>query len=284
VSKPLARIAGAAVALVGTLVVGVVVARLVWNRETAQAVGRLGGPTRADTTHPAVYSPGELAGLPAPVARYFTFALTPGVPLVQRATVRWTGEFLAQPSGDWSPFTANEVFVVHPPGFVWNASIQVARLLNTQVRDSYAQGAGRMRGKVAGLYSVVDDGDTPEMATAALQRYLAECVWFPTALLPSGGVRWTPIDDSTARASLTDRGVTAVIQFHFAADGEATRISALRYRSTGGAMVPTQWVGTIGHYQRVHGMMLPGSGEVEWELPEGRSPYWRGQAVSVEYQ
>jgi len=280
----LERVAVGVIAVVVAIAMAALVAKLVWDRQTAHAVARLDGSSSAPAGTVAGYVPETVAGLPAPVVRYFAFALTPGVPLVQRADVHWTGEFLVQPSGAWSPFTADEVFVVHPPGFVWNASIRMAPLVATDVRDSYAQGAGRIRGKVAALYSVVDDGDTPEMATAALQRYLAECLWLPTALLPSAGVRWTPIDDSTARATLADHAVTAVVQFHFGADGAVTRISALRYRSTGGTMVPTRWVGTIGSYHREHGMMVPASAEVEWELPEGRSPYWRGQAVSVEYE
>ena len=45
-----------------------------------------------------------------------------------------------------------------------------------------------------------------EMDEAALQRLLAEMVWFPTALLDVRYVRWTPVDDTRAQASLRVRG------------------------------------------------------------------------------
>lgn len=265
-------------------IVAVVVGKIVWNRQVARTVARL-EPARATaaTETPSRYSADEIGGLPAPVARYFRYALTPGQPLVERAHIKWSGDFLIRP-GSWSPFTADQVYVVHPPGFLWNAAIRMAPMTAVHVRDSYVQGEGRMRGEVAGLFSVVDEGGTPEMAISALQRYLAECVWFPTGLLPSAGVKWQAIDDSTARATLVDRAVTAVVQFHFAPTGEIVRISARRYRSDHGEMVPTTWVGSVSEYERRQGMMVPTSGEVEWEMQEGRLPYWRGRVVEIRYE
>jgi hypothetical protein len=271
-------------AILVMIAVAVLAGTLSWSQATEQAIRRLDSVRQAGVASAPHYSTAQLAGLPAPVVRYFGFALPSGVPLIRRARIHWIGEFLMQAGGAWSPFTADQVYVVRPPGYVWDASIRMAPLVDVRVRDSYAQGVGRVHAKAASLYTVANDGETPEIATAALQRYLAECVFLPTALLPSAGVEWTPIDDSTARATLSDRGVTAIVQFHFAADGAAARISALRYRTTSGTMVPTPWVGTVGNYHRVQGMMVPTSGEAEWELPEGRSPYWRGQLTTAAYE
>jgi hypothetical protein len=120
------------------------------------------------------------------------------------------------------------------------------------------------------------------MAAGALLRYLAEAAWLPTALLPVSGVRWEPVDDSTARATLTDRGTTVSMDVHFSAGGEIQRISALRHRDVNGTPVLTPWVGRFSSYARVEGMMVPTEGEVGWELPDGWFPYWRGRTVETE--
>ena len=231
----------------------------------------------------STFSREQLAGLPAPAVRYFAFALTPGQPLIRRARLKWSGEFLMRTGGAWSPFTAEQHYTVRPPGFVWDAAIRMAPLLAVRVRDGYVDGEGAMHARVAGLVPVVDQHGTPEMAAGTLGRYLAEAVWLPTALLPSEGVTWTPVDDSTARATLSDRGTTVWIDFHFGAQGEIVRASTDRYRDVNGTAVLMPWVGHFREYKRVRGVMLPTAGEAEWVLPEGRLPYWRGRIASVEY-
>jgi hypothetical protein len=183
-----------------------------------------------------------------------------------------------------APFTATEEFHVSPPGFVWDAHIRVAPLLAVRVRDSYLDGTGAMQAKLVALASVVNEGGTPEMATGSLLRYLAEAVWLPTALLPSSGVRWEDVDDSTARATLTDSDNTATMEVHFGPRGEIERISARRHRDVHGTPVLTLWQGRFWDYTHVNGMMVPRQSEVGWVLPDGWFPYWRGSTTASEFE
>ena len=251
---------------------------ILWKRATGRAVALLGkGPLA-----PARYSPDQLAGLPPPVVRYFEFALVPGQPLVRHARVTQVGTF-ARARDAWARFSAVEDFAVWPPGFVWDASIRMAPLLPARVRDSYLGGEGNMHGTLGGVVPIVDQRGTPEMAGAALLRYLAEGAWLPTALLPSAGVRWEAEDDSTARATLTDAGTTVSMDVHFGPGGEIARITAQRYRDVDGTPVLTPWRGTFGDYARVNGMQVPMESEVGWELPDGWLPYFRARNVKLEY-
>lgn len=274
--------------VVGGLAVGtaaaIAIGTFLWDREMARAVDRLRAatPPRALAAD-APFSREELAGLPAPVARFFEFALSPGQARVRRARIEQAGEFRGRADAAWSPFTAVEYFSVQPPGFLWDADIRMLPLLATRVRDSYL-GEGTTYGKIAGLVPVVDQRGTPEMASGALVRYLAEAVWLPTALLPREGVRWEAIDDSTARASLTDGPTTVSLDVHFGERGEIVRVSTMRYRDVDGTAVLTPWVGYFRDTARIAGMMVPRAGEVEWVLPEGRLPYWRGRIVHSAYE
>lgn len=261
--------------LAGSLAVGA----LLWSRATAREVGRLARGQDGGT-----FARDQLAGLPAPVVRYFEFALTPGQPLYRTVRIEHRGEFRSGLDAPWSPFKSVEHLSVEPPGFVWDAKIRMSPLLTVRVRDSYLEGTGSMKAGVAGVIPVVNAWGRTDLASGALHRYLAEAVWLPTALLPGRGVTWEPIDDNTARATLTDFGVTVSLDFRFNARGEAVSVyTPSRYRDVNGKGVPTPWEGHHWRYERINGMMVPREGEVAWILPEGRLTYWRGRIIRAEY-
>ncbi len=115
-------------------------------------------------------------------------------------------------------------------------------------------------------------------------RYLGESVWYPTALLPSEGVEWEPIDERSARATLEHRGTAASLVFYFNGRNEVERVSAERpYRKDDGTYESTPWTGYWRNYQVRDGVRIPIDGEVEWHLPEGDLPYWRATVEEIEY-
>jgi hypothetical protein len=265
--------------LVGGIAGALAIGAVVWTAETGRLATRL--HTRNEPEAP--YSRDDLAGLPAPVVRYFDFALTPGQLLVRGARLRQTGAMALRPNS-WSRFTATEYFGVDPPGFVWDANIHVAPLVSVHVRDGYWAGEGTMTGKLAAIVPVVDEHGTPEMASAELLRYLAEAVLLPTALLPRHGIAWTALDDQSARATVTDAGMTVSCDVSFGERNQIERIRAMRYRDVGGKCVLVPWVGHFGDYRRIDGMMIPMFADVEWVLAGKKVPYWRGRVVEARYE
>ena len=270
--------AGVVAAAAGALGIGA----LRWQRDTARAVGDLDGGDAAPGGQ-ARYSRADLHGLPEPVVRYFEHVLVPGQPMVVRARVEHEGEFQSRP-GRWDPFTSVEEFAVVPPGYVWDASIGMLPLVPVRVRDGYIGGVGSMHARVGGLVTMVSQQGGREMAEATLQRYLAEATWFPTALLPRSGVRWTPLDDSTARATISDGGVSASVDVHFTRDGTIARMTTDRYRADGDQVVLTPWEGTSDGYERHDGMLIPTTGDAAYVIGGIRRPYWRGRLRRAAYR
>lgn len=255
-----------------------------WRTTTEGFVARLNGSRLAP--HNLRYDEKETDGLPGPVTRYFRTVLRNGQPLVVGARLTQEGEFRRGVADDsWMPFVATQVFRSLPPGFVWDARMRMAPGLYVHVRDGYLDGAGSMRGEVLGVVPLLDVHGMPEMAAGALQRYLAEAVWFPTALLPGQGVEWSPIDESTALATLRDKETTVSLEFRFGAEGEiASAYTTSRYREVKGAFVPTPWGGRYAGYAERGGMRIPLEAEVEWHLADSRLPYWRGRIAEVAYE
>ena len=119
----------------------------------------------------------------------------------------------------------------------------------------------------------------------ALQRYLAEAVWFPTSLLPSQGVSWSPIDERRAKATLEDSGITVSLEFEFNDKGEVIGVyTSGRYREVNGTFELTPWRGRFSNYVEVDGYHIPSEGEVEWQLKDTNYPYWRGKLLDVQYE
>ena len=275
----------AGVAVLGGLAAATVAAVLIagrrWEREAARTVARLGARA-APASASATFDPAQLDGLPAPVARYFRFSLTPGQPLYRTARLVQEGEFALRP-GAWRAMRAEQFVTITRPGFVWNASIGFAPGVAMRVRDEYSDGSAAMLGKLAALVPLIDRRNTPGLAEGALLRWLAEGPGYPPALLPGAGVVWTELDDSTARAAVTDAGLTVAMDVHFGATGEIERVTALRYRDVDGQGVPTPFEGRCGEYRRVSGMMVPTRLEATWLLPEGAHTFFRARIVAASF-
>lgn len=251
-----------------------------WQRDTARVVEAMDTAAAARGGDDTPFDPASVDSLPDPVRRYFRWAIAPGTRPVRRVEIRQEGDFAMRP-GSWTTFTATQHVTTTPRAFVWSASMPMAVVVPVHVRDAYRGGQGSMLAKILGWAPVADAHDTPEMANGALLRWLAEAAWYPTALLPSAGVTWTAVDDSTARATLTDGATTVSLDITFGADGGIAATRAMRYRE--GADAPQPWLGRFTDYRRVDGLMIPTRGEVGWGEGPGYAAYWRGRLVGTRY-
>ncbi len=234
-----------------------------------------------------VYDARELDGLPAPVQRYFRAVLKDGQPFVTAATFEFAGVFNMSASGgeQWKPFTSSQRAVTQRPGFLWNGRVVMLPGLAAHVHDSYIGGVGMLHAALLGLFTVVDVHGGAEAARGELMRYFAEMPWYPTALLPSQGVRWQAVDDRSAHATLVDGPISLTLLFRFDAAGLISSVHAdARGAGAGKNMVMLPWECGASDYQSRGGMLVPTRGEAAWMRPEGRRPYFIGNLRSMVYQ
>ena len=256
-----------------------------WDARTRALLQRLEAAQAAPTTS-RFDSARELAGLPAPVQRYFRTVLADGQAIVTAASLEHHGTFNMSSDGErWVPFTSTQRVLTRRPGFVWDASMPMAPGLAVRVHDAYVAGEGILHAAMLGLVTVVRLRGTPDVAQGELMRYFAEAAWYPTALLPGQGVRWEAVDDTSARATLVDGDVSLTLTFAFAADGSMASVRAeARGRTVGREVVMTPWEGRWFDVELRDGMRVPTRGEVAWLTPQGRKPYWRGTVTALRYE
>ncbi len=136
-----------------------------------------------------------------------------------------------------------------------------------------------------GLVPVAEVHAGGEIARGEFMRYFAEMAWYPTALLPSQGVRWEAVDDRSANETLVDGSITLTLLFRFDAAGMIESVhSASRGAGMGEDMIMRPWDCGVSNYQLRDGMMAPTRGEAACLRPQGGKPYFIGKLTSLVYE
>ena len=236
-----------------------------FDRDIERRVGEL---VAATDTQAGTVTSEEIDSLPAPIQRYAEAALDVGQPRIRRVRLRQHGEFRLGPN--WRPFTATQWVSTRPPAFLWDATIDVAPLAPVRVVDRYRDGKGVLDARVRSLLPVAQAGPGHAMNEGELLRYLAEMVWYPTALLGEA-IEWESVGDDAARATIRDDSVTASATFHVDAEDRIDRVTGRRYRQDKDRY--DEWVGHFEGYERHSGLLVPTEGEVAWGTLDENTPY-----------
>lgn len=239
-----------------------------WNglrleRQVALAGDDLVARGRAST--PAL---GDLAHLPAPVARYLGKAIDPGRRPIRHIRLQHGGGMRLKPDASWLALRGVQTLTSDAPAFAWWGRVRVAPGVWIDARDTLVDGHARM---LIQLASTVTLGNVTgaELDQGAMVRLLGEMMWMPTALHDRRYVTWTAIDDASAKATLRFEGREASAFFHFGPDGLPARVSADRYREVNGKSVLTPWTGAARDFRKVDGVLVPFEMDATWELEAG---------------
>jgi hypothetical protein len=277
-------VAGLALACFAVVPPAIRFARIRERKDTAHLQDKLlGTPARHA---PGTVSLSSLADLPEPVERYFRYALGDGQAFIRVARYKQKGQLRTEMHAKrWLSFEATEVVTPRAPGFIWDARIRIVPLLHVRVRDAYLAGQASGRVSLLSAYRVASEHGSAHLNSASLHRYLAEAVWYPTALLPAAGVQWKAIDKNRALATLKDSGIAVSLEFHFNDAGEITSVSTPgRWRSVKDGFRLTPWEGRFHTYEKRAGMRIPVEGEVGWYGSGQLQLVWKGRIEDISYE
>lgn len=222
-----------------------------------------------------------LKDLPIPVKRWLDYSGVIGRKQIETVYLRQKGFMKLKPDQkEWMEAEAEQYFTIHQPSFIWNVRTS---MLGVPVvgRDLFKDGQGSMQIKLAGLLPVVNVSENSKINEATVQRYLGEIMWFPSAVL-SDYIQWEPIDDYSAKATLTYGGSTGSAFFYIDGAGKLTKFTALRYRDIADAE-PTEWIATVKKYENMSGINIPTELETSWNLEEGIFTWYKFKIYDVLY-
>lgn len=169
---------------------------------------------------------------------------------------------------DWYSGTAHQQVWTAQPEFIWAIDLKMMPLVYAVGRDRFSKGEGAMLIKMMSVVPVVNVENNPKINQGALQRYLAEMLWYPTFAM-SEYVAWEAIDEQTAKASMDYMGTIGACTFYFNADGMPDRVSAMRYRGGDEAAVLAEWVIDVQEIKTWDGIRIPNKCSVTWRLDSG---------------
>lgn len=221
----------------------------------------------------------DLSELPAPVQRWMRASGVIGTPIPSVVRLTQQGDFRLGADKPWMPMRATQYYTTNPPGFLWDASMRMFPLISVTGRDRYTNGAGDIEMRVASLIPVARKSGG-NLNSGALLRFLNETMWFPGALLLPN-VAWAPIDDASARATLTDAGQSVSAVFVFDDQDRLVTMTADRWNDAEQAMLP--WSTPIGSWGEFEGLQIATSGTGVWKTGADAYEYVRLHLTSVEY-
>ncbi len=219
------------------------------------------------------YDEAILEDLPDPVQRYFRFALQDGQPYLSYLRLKHSGTFKTGPDKEWMEIHGEQYFTARPPAFVWKGKTRMFR-----ARDSYVEDQGNLSVYLFGLIRIVNEKGE-KIDQAELLRWLGESVWMPTNLLPGDHLRWSPIDEHTAKLTFTHNGISVYYIIEFDREGRIVRMETERYMDE----QLEKWEGMVSDYRPHNGMMVPVSIEGSWLLGDGKYTYARFHVEEFEY-
>lgn len=228
----------------------------------------------------------SIDSLPPPVARYLNHALSTEKRRLVVARYRQVGTLRTDTRSErWMNFTASQVISPSLSEFVWDARVSVIPLLHLRVIDSFVGGCGAGQVALLSAVPIGSAGGTMEMNSGSLHRFLAEAVWYPTALLPSSVLSWEPVDDARALATLTHSAISVSLEFRFNQRDEVESIYAPgRWGSFDGGYKQVAWEGKFRDYAKRDGLLVPTRGEVGWYTDGDWGSVWRGSVVSAKLE
>lgn len=237
-----------------------------YNRITAEKAEE----APADT---GVFNEDDISSLPLPVQRYFTYCGYLGKPKMSymRAYLEDVDFVMSQDKTikiDYEQFN----LVERPERFALISSSIYG--IPFEGLDSYENGKGSMRGCIAKVITLFDQrGDG--MDRACLVTWLAECLFVPSAALQDF-VKWEPIDDTHAKATVTWEGVTASGIFTFSEAGEflSFRTGDRVAIDMNGNETQADWSAFCEDYQEVNGIQQPRVIKSVWHYKAGDCVYF----------
>jgi hypothetical protein len=190
------------------------------------------------------------------------------------------GELRASPRAPWVPFTADETIGATRSSFRWEARLRPGPAATVTVVDMYEHGRGRAGAGPGDAPAVVSAGG-PDLDRGELQRYLAEIVCCPPALLNHPSLEWAAIGPNTLQIRDCADLTGATVALDLGDDGCPAACRADRPRLVGGRSVVTPWSGAFADPHTWDGLRVPTRLEGTWRLSRGPFTYVCEEVISL---
>ncbi|MDP5277000.1 DUF6920 family protein [Chengkuizengella axinellae] len=236
-----------------------------------------------DLTEKTMIEESMLASLPRPVQLWLINIGVIGKEVIHNVYFKQSGLMKLKPTQKrWLQANAEQYITTNEPSFLWKVSMKVMPFIHVYGSDLFINAQGYMTIKIASLIPIVQVSNLDKLNESALQRFLLELPWYPTAALNSY-ISWENINETSAKATMTYNGVTGSAFFHFDEYNTLVKISALRYKDSDESAERLQCIGEVKEHNIVHGIKIPTKMNVSWMLDEGMFTWYKLKIFDITY-
>lgn len=236
------------------------------------------------TDHPAgVITEEDIAGLPAPVKKYFRRCNFIGQTKMWNGRIEWKEAAIKRSQdGGWTSLECVQYNFVPEPARLVYLNAAMRGIVPFDGRDKYQDGIGNMYIRVMNMIEV-ENAVGREMDQSSLVTILAETMMLPSYIVQPY-VQWRDVDSLTADATLTWNSISVSGRFFFNEHGEYIRFETNdRFHSSGGVHKNYPWYVTAADYRDFGGFYQPAIITATWITDEGEYQYWNGEIGSITY-
>ena len=224
----------------------------------------------------------DIAHLPEPVQKYFRVCGYIGKAKMLWTYLDWknTGIRLGL-AKKWINMECRQFNSVTEPSRIVYMKSNLFGIFPFEGRDKFQDGHGNMFIKLLKVFTVADAKGV-EMDKSALVTVLAEALIVPTYALQKY-ITWQPVDEKTARASLSFDGCTVSGIFHFNNAGEFIRFETNDrfYSEKGNEYQNIKWSIKADNYIESGGVKFPSDLKAIWNFDDGDYEYFKGAITNI---
>ena len=229
-----------------------------------------------------ILSPEDITSLPEAVQRWLIYSNVIGKPKVSNVFLTQDLQLKLKPEQkEWNNGIAEQYFTIQPPAFNWDINTQMNPLMNVTGRDKFEDGKAEMLIKLFAFIPVADVKNNEKVNQSALQRYLAEIIWFPSASLNEYLI-WEEIDEHSAKATLEHNGTKGSGIFYFNEMGQFEKFVAMRFKDSDD-IEPMEWIVIANKTEERNGIKIPTECEATWNLESGSWTWLKLKIKHIEY-
>ena len=248
--------------------------------EAEKALAKIGRTIPPDTIRTS-----DLDSLPAPVKRYLLKSGVVGKERIKTFRGKFAREMkVGGENSKWMKVKVEQYsFIDSTLTRIFYIKSRMFGIVPIVGRDKYENGKGNMLIRLFDLFTVVNQTG-PSMDKSALVTFLNDMAMFPMAML-NKKVAWQPVNDTSARAALTDCGNTVSGIFYFNRSDDLVNFETgdRTYDNGRGDVRKAKWRTPFWNYRDCNGVRTPMEGDAVWDFGDRTFPYARFSLKDVGY-
>lgn len=255
-----------------------------WNFENDYKIDVAKAMSHLGNIQTEIISENDLTHLPNPVQKYLRYVGVVGQPKIKNVKISFTGE-MREKGKEYFPFKSEQYNFFEKPTRLFFMQAKV-KGLPTNGYHAYKNNRAGMSVRLLSLIPVATleaQAGEEGFKTETVTFFNDMCLFAPAALIDKS-IKWEEIDEHSARALFSNKGVTISTILYFNPKGQLINfISDDRCAITPDGLKNYRFSTPASNYKNINGYNLCMYGEAIWHYPDEEFVYGKFRVADIAY-